>query len=110
MKKKKKANKQSSNRQGTKLEYKGIKFKSKLEVYCYKKLKEAKIKCTYEKMTFELLPEIIFEYNDKKSKIVFPLTYTPDFVGKDFIIECKGYADARFPIVWKLFKHYLYNF
>jgi fructose-1,6-bisphosphatase/sedoheptulose 1,7-bisphosphatase-like protein len=94
--KKKKAKKQSSNRQGTKLEYKGIKFKSKLEVYCYQKLEEAGITFTYEGITYELLPQIEFKYNDKTTNTVLPLTYTPDFVGKDFIIECKGYADSRF--------------
>lgn len=107
--KRKKNFKHSSNRQGTKIKHKGKVFKSKLEVYCYTKLEEAGINAPYEEITFEILPEIEFEYNEKKSKRVLPLCYTPDFVGKDFVIECKGYADKRFPVVWKLFKHYLYN-
>lgn len=103
MKKKKRAKvstksnkKQSSNRQGTKYKIDGIQFKSKLEAYCHTKLKEAGITAKYESKTFELLPEIEFKYNDKTSKRILPLTYTPDFVGSDFIIECKGYADTRF--------------
>ena len=32
---------------------------------------------------------------------------TPDFVGKDYIIECKGRANESFPIRWKLFKLWL---
>lgn len=105
--KKRKTRRPSSNRQGTKIEKHGKIFKSKLEVYCYERLKEEGIDAPYEEVTFEILPEIQFEYNDKKTKRVLSLSYTPDFVGKDFIIECKGYADKRFPVVWKLFKHYL---
>ena len=33
-----------------------------------------------------------------------PITYKPDFVGRDFIIECKGRANEAFPLRWKLFK------
>lgn len=65
--------------------YDGIKFRSKLETYTYKKLKEAKIKANYEPTHFELIPK--FEYQGEK---VRAMTYLPDFVGKDFIIECKG--------------------
>ena len=30
-----------------------------------------------------------------------------DFVGRDFIIECKGRANESFPLRWKLFKHWI---
>lgn len=82
--------------------YDGIKFKSKLETYTYKKLKEAKIKANYEPTHFELIPK--FEYQGEK---VRAMTYLPDFVGKDFIIECKGLIGDSFPLRWKIFKYTL---
>ena len=82
--------------------YDGIKFKSKLETYTYKKLKEAKIKANYEPTHFELIPK--FEYQGEK---VRAMTYLPDFVGKDFIIECKGLMGDSFPLRWKIFKYTL---
>lgn len=82
--------------------YDGIKFRSKLETYTYKKLKEAKIKADYEPTHFELIPK--FEYQGEK---VRAMTYLPDFVGKDFIIECKGLMGDSFPLRWKIFKYTL---
>lgn len=82
--------------------YDGIKFRSKLETYTYKKLKEAKIKANYEPTHFELIPK--FEYQGEK---VRAMTYLPDFVGKDFIIECKGLMGDSFPLRWKIFKYTL---
>ena len=38
-----------------------------------------------------------------------PRFYRADFVGHNFIIECKGRANETFPIRWKLFKMYLYH-
>ena len=35
------------------------------------------------------------------------MTYLPDFVGKDFIIECKGLMGDSFPLRWKIFKYIL---
>ena len=98
--------------------YDGKNFQSNLELYCYKKLKEAKILIEYEETTFTIFdamvyPQACYEGTSKKlyykgSKIR-PITYTPDFVdpkGK-FIIETKGYANESFPLRWKLFKKYL---
>ncbi len=82
--------------------YDGIKFRSKLETYTYKKLKEAGIDAEYESTHFELIPK--FEYNGEK---VRAMTYLPDFVGKNFIIECKGLVTDGFPLRWKIFKYYL---
>ena len=82
--------------------YDGIKFRSKLETYTYKKLKEAGIDAEYESTHFELIPK--FEYNGEK---VRAMTYLPDFVGKNFIIECKGLVTDSFPLSWKIFKYYL---
>jgi hypothetical protein len=82
--------------------YAGIQFKSQLETYCYKKLKENRIRAQYETLTFTLMEE--FEYKGKKIK---KISYTPDFIGNNFIIECKGYKTEVFTLKWKLFKNYL---
>lgn len=94
----------------------GIKFRSKLEAHCYRMLKDAGIACDYEKHKYVLLegfhyPASRYEdngktgYQDKLKHKVRDITYTPDFVdphGK-WIIECKGYANERFPLKWKMF-------
>jgi len=49
-----------------------------------------------------LLPK--FVYNGETIRAI---TYLPDFVGKDFIIECKGFANDAWPNREKLFKYYL---
>lgn len=84
--------------------YDGIRFRSKLETYTYKKLKEANILADYEPTHFMLIPK--FEYQGEK---VRAMTYLPDFVGKDFIIECKGVIGDAFPLRWKIFKYTLMN-
>lgn len=89
-------------RNSTPNEFDGIKFRSKLETYTYKKLKEAKINAEYEKHKFELLPA--FNFHGKKVRAI---TYLPDFVGKNFIIECKGFPNDAFPLKEKLFKYLL---
>ncbi|HSH51275.1 MAG TPA: DUF1064 domain-containing protein, partial [Bacteroidales bacterium] len=81
-----------------------IKFRSKLEVYCYKQLKKHNINIEYESITFTILES--FKY---KNKTIRKMTYTPDFIGDNFIIECKGYMNDAFPLRWKLFKYFLYK-
>lgn len=71
-------------------------------MYCYKKLKEAHIYVKYEQHRYTLLPS--FKFADKTIRAI---TYLPDFVGKDFVVECKGYANESFPLREKLFKFYL---
>lgn len=83
--------------------YDNIKFRSKLETYTYKKLKEAQINAEYEQHRFELLPAFIF-----LGKKIRPITYLPDFVGNNFIIECKGFGNDTWPIREKLFKYKLF--
>lgn len=83
----------------------GIKFRSKLESYTYKKLKEANIYADYEQHRYELLPA--FDFSGKKIRAI---TYLPDFVGHDFIIECKGFPNEAWPLREKLFKHYMNRF
>ena len=91
-------------RNATKIEVDGILFKSKLEAYTYKKLKEANIDAEYEMHRYELLPA--FTFHDKKYR---PMTYLPDFVGNGFIIECKGFRTDTWPLREKLFNYYLAN-
>ena len=91
-------------RNATPLVYDGIQFRSKLEAYCYKKLVQNNIKADYEKNKYVLIEK--FKYQDKT---ILPITYTPDFVGDAFIIECKGNMNDAFPIRFKLFKYYLYT-
>ena len=86
----------------TPIETDGIKFRSKLELYTYKKLKEANIMTEYEQHRYELLPAFIFH-----GKKIRAITYLPDFVGKGFIIECKGFANDAFPLRKKLFEFWL---
>jgi hypothetical protein len=104
MSKKNKVSKNIKVRNATPIELDGIKFKSKLEAYCYLKLKENNIEAVYEENKFIILPS--FSYKDKK---IHEMTYTPDFVGKKFIIECKGNMNDAFPLRWKIFKYYLFK-
>ena len=107
-------------RNATVLKYRGITFQSKLELYCYKKLKEANLKFKYEGKRFELMSPFQFEndsyemYKRKGEKIFGPqrklvrgITYLPDFVGSGWIIETKGNPNDAFPLRWKLFKKYI---
>jgi hypothetical protein len=108
----------------TALEYKGLSFKSKLEMFTYIKLLENGIdNFDYEKLKFTLLEG--FEFNNssievKKDKAfieatrsIRPITYLPDFTCIDpetkigWIIECKGYSNDAFPLKWKWFKDHL---
>ena len=105
--------------QAKKVTYDGIKFASGLERYMYQALKKAKIKAKYEGKTYEIVKGFNFknsciaraangkgEYKERGNKKILPIKYTPDFIGKGFIIECKGRANESFPMRWKLFKYY----
>ena len=99
--------------------YKGIKFRSKLELFTYLKLEEAGIAALYEKNKYVLMEGFRFEsdtiecnskreYVENTSK-VRDITYTPDFVApnNDWVIEVKGFANDVFPLKWKMFKKHL---
>jgi len=99
------------------ISYDGHNFASGLERYMHMVLKKAKIKARYEGETFVLINGFHFEnevyekqsngkgeFINRGSKRILPIKYTPDFIGEDFIIECKGRANESFPIRWKLFK------
>ena len=102
--------------------YDGIKFRSKLEVYCYKKLKEEGLSFKYEDKTYNLIPTFKYKFKmyepykdgtnwflSEKLSLIRGMSYTPDFVNEDehWIIECKGRANDAFPLKWKLFKYLL---
>ncbi len=103
----------------------GIEFDSMLEVFTYKKLKENNLGGMYEPKSFTILPGFTYEGEThenrgkaddlvvKDSSTIRAITYTPDFVKYndngdiEWIIECKGFANERFPNVWKMFKFML---
>ena len=103
-----------------KVVFDGITFASGLERYMYQVLKKAKIKADYEGETYTLIDGFNFEnksherqsngkgdFVNRGNKKILPIKYTPDFVGRDFVIECKGRANESFPIRWKLFKRFI---
>lgn len=112
-------NKKILNAQPT--EYKGIKFKSRLEVLVYKTLLDNGITPKYEKETFVLSPKMRSKvpfYNRTKvkgfhimSQVIPKITYTPDFTFtyKDVyvIIEAKGKENDVFPFKRNLFRKLL---
>lgn len=107
-----KENKKVKNAQVT--TYDGINFKSKLEVFCYKKLKEHNIPFEYEKHKFTLFegfkPSFHCYFPNKLGKLELDLTklrsttYTPDFVGDYWIVETKGRSNEVYPVKLKLFR------
>ena len=117
LKKKRSSNKKVRN--ATAKVYKGIKFRSKLELFTYKKLEEADIKALYEKKKYVLqegfrYPSEVYEPHKTKGYVsttakIRDITYTPDFVDPNgkWIIEVKGFANDVFPVKWKMFKDYL---
>lgn len=113
---KEKVNKKVRN--ATLCEYDGIKFKSKLELFCYRKLKEIVLDPGYESWKEVLMdgfyPELttIYEPNGDKDlvlngKKVRDITYTPDFFfeinGKAVFIDTKGRANDAYPLKKKMF-------
>ena len=106
--------------QSKKITYDGINFASGLERYTYMALKKNKLFEGYENEVFQLIEGFNFnnesfekqangkgEYTNRGQKKILGIKYTPDFVGKDYIIECKGRANESFPLRWKLFKLWL---
>jgi hypothetical protein len=106
----------------------GIKFRSKLEKFTYLMLKTAKIECDYEKICFVLQDGFksgctIYQKGTEKGKKIFKqkpksireMTYTPDFVNKDWgiekkwIIEVKGFETDGYKLKKKLFLKQLDN-
>lgn len=95
----------SKIRNATRTEYDGIKFRSKLEAYTYKRLKEENFNnFRYEEITYDIIEK--FEYMGEKVRAV---KMTPDFIDPDnkILIEVKGYANDVYPLKKKLLKRYM---
>lgn len=108
--------------QAKKITYDGINFASGLERYTYMALKKEKLFEQYEGEVFHLIEGFNFpnesyekqsngkgDYTNRGAKKILGIKYTPDFTGKDYIIECKGRANESFPMRWKLFKLWMTN-
>lgn len=107
-----------------KCEYNGVKFKSKIEMFCYKELEKSKLTFSYENVTIMLIegfkPIIpVYKYSAKTLGLTLDLTtvrsttYTPDFVViktypgniiKRFVIECKGVEMDNWKMKWKMLR------
>jgi hypothetical protein len=100
----------------------GINFASGLEKYTYIALKKEKLFEYYEGEVFQLVEGFSFtnkayekqangkgDFTNRGEKKILGIKYTPDFTGKDYIIECKGRANESFPLRWKLFKQWMIN-
>jgi hypothetical protein len=109
-------------------EYDNLIFKSGLELFCYKQLKENNIPFTYQPESYVLIAKFKSQFRcyedtgkitrDSNKKIlsstkrfdlienVREIAYTPDFQALDgsWIIETKGFSNDAFPLRWKLFK------
>ena len=106
--------------QSKKISHDGINFASGLEKYMYIALKKARIPVVYEGQTYEIFSGFDFphesyercgngkgDYKNRGNKKILNIKYTPDFIGKGFIIETKGRANESFPLRWKMFKKYV---
>lgn len=106
----------------------GIEFKSKLERFCYQKLKDANLDFGYETESVTLLPSlklsnvkvfcpkkrtggIVIVSELSQRKVVPKMSYTPDFLVKKgkyrIYIETKGKPNDAYPYRKKLFIHQL---
>lgn len=89
-------------RNAKEVEYNGVHYRSKLEASCAKVFNDLGIAVEYEKHSYELIPKRKY-----LNEVFHAVTYTPDFVGESFIIECKGFPNDRWPIIKKLFIQYI---
>lgn len=100
-------------RNASTLEYNNIKFKSKLEAYCFRKLEQAGFSPLYEAERITLWEGI--RLNKIQGINGHPklrsITYTPDIIvskgNYKAYIEVKGYANDVYPIKKKMFLKYL---
>ena len=98
-------------------------YASSIEKYCATQLKQYGLAFDYEEHTYDLSEKFRFpnkyfkmtarskDMSDKTGSVVLPITYKPDFVGRDhnWIIETKGFIPSHhdFPMRWKLFLKHL---
>lgn len=104
-------------RNAVKVEKYGLKFDSKLELFCYEYFKKYGVTLKREPCTFKLMSSFRPNFNiylpSKKTKsleqntsLLRDMTYTPDFIYYDednmFIIEVKGMPNDVYPYKRKL--------
>lgn len=92
-------------RNAEKTEYEGIKFDSRLELFCYLALKEAKI-------PFELKTQFTsVEWFIHLGKKYRPITHFPDFYMPQIytIVDTKWYKNDVYPIKSKLLHKYFHD-
>lgn len=89
-------------RNATPAVYDGVQYRSKLEARFARMLKENGIDFEYEKEHWELVPKQRW-----MGKVVRPITYTPDFIIGDVVVEIKGFRNDVFPVKRKLIIKYI---
>ena len=87
-------------------------FFSPLEKFCFYLLEENNINFKFQSSTFTLLEGFKYELpsiekGKTAQKSIRPITYTPDFIGDNWIIETKGFRTESFNLKWKLLKAFL---
>lgn len=82
-------------------------YRSDLEKNCALLLKENNVDYEYEKYKVLLQDKVKLDVlsieKGKTIKTLRKITYTPDFVGNNWIIETKGKRTPDFNIKWKMF-------
>lgn len=99
---KRKAMENKKIRNATPAVYDGIQYRSKLEARFARMLKENGIGFEYEQEHWELVPKQRW-----MGKCVRPITYTPDFVIGDVVVEIKGFRDNVYLVKRKLVIKYI---
>lgn len=84
-------------------EYKGVQYKSTLEAETAETLDKLGLPINYEARKIILLEGFRCPYQKKK---VIGITYKPDFLVGDIIIECKGFETPE----WKNKKKYIFKY
>lgn len=77
--------------------YKGVQYRSKLEVRFAMMLDAEKIPFAYEEETW-----VVLDKQTYMGKTIRCVTYTPDFIIGDVVVEIKGFRNDVFPLKKKL--------
>ena len=101
--------------------FNGVTYKSGLEAFMAELLTNEGLFEGYENHTFTIqectiLPQSVYskqnngkgDYKLRSSKVDV-MSYTPDFCGKDFIIETKGFSTDVFRLRFRIFLKHLFD-
>lgn len=77
--------------------YKGVQYRSKLEVRFAMMLDAEKIPFAYEEETW-----VVLDKQTYMGKTIRCVTYTPDFIISNVVVEVKGFRNDVFPLKRKL--------